>query len=160
MKAAIASAPRPEKTPLITTILSAPESDSLRVQLFSSPQQTHARMTAREPWEKDSSPVPAVDRMTADIVIRMIAAQVVGVTLSPKTSRAMRVVATISKLLSSETDEAGEFSRPYIRRMGAAMSRTIIPIMYGVSLLVRGRSSARFEGDRDLTTAIPIPAPR
>ena len=81
-------------------------------------------------------------------------------TLSPKTSRAMSVVATISKLLSSETDEAGEFSRPYIRRMGAAMSRTIIPIMYGVSFPVRGRSSARFEGDRDLTTAIPIPAPR
>ena len=81
MKTAIARAPSPEKIPLMTTILSAPESDSLRVQLFSRPQQTHARMTASEPWENEMLPDPAVDRMTADIVIRTIATHVVGVTL-------------------------------------------------------------------------------
>ena len=117
-------------------------------------------MTAREPCENEISPVPAVDRMTAETVIRTIAAHVVGVTLSPKTRRAMSVVATISKLLSRDTEDAGELSRPYISSIGAAMSRTTIPKMYGESPFVRGRSSARFDGDAALTTVIPIPAPR
>ena len=117
-------------------------------------------MTAREPCENESSPVPDVERMTAETVIRMMAAQVVGVTLSPNTRRAMSVVATISKLFRSETDDAGELSRPYISSIGAAMSRTTIPKMYGASSPVRGRSSARFDGDAALTAVIPIPAPR
>ena len=117
-------------------------------------------MTAREPCENEISPVPAVDRMTVEIVISMMATQVVGVTLSPNTRRAMSVVATISKLFRSETDDAGELSRPYISSIGAAMSRTTIPKMYGASSPVRGRSSVRFDGDAALTAVIPIPAPR
>lgn len=117
-------------------------------------------MTAREPCENVSSPVPAVDSITAEMVIRMTAAHVLEETFSPNRSSAISVVATISKLFRRETDDAVEFRRPYISSIGAAMSRTTMPMMYGMSPQVRGRSSLRLEGEADLTASIPIPAPR
>jgi len=45
--------PSPEPRPLTTTICRGSLSESIRVQLFSRPQQTQANSTSNAPVEKD-----------------------------------------------------------------------------------------------------------
>ena len=79
---------------------------------------------------------PSNERTILDIVIKLIAIHNFDVTFSLNIRRAIRVVATISKLPSSEAFEAEPIFIPIIRNIGAAISRTIIPIVYGKSDLV------------------------
>lgn len=134
MNRAITSAPRPENTPLMATTLDGPVDESLPVQLFSSPQQTHAATTASEPWLNDSPVTPSNDSRMTDRVITATANHILAETRSPKIATAMTVVATISKLFRSETEDAGELNSPYISSMGATMSSTTIATTYGRSL--------------------------
>ena len=159
MNKAITSAPRPENTPLTATTLEGPVEESRLVQLFSRPQQRHAATTANEPGEKDRPSLPSTDSRITDSVMTATAAHILADTLSRKMVTAMTVVATISKLFSRETDDAGDLSSPYISRIGAAMSRSIIATTYGRSLPENGASS-RLEPFAVRTAAIPTPAPR
>ena len=126
MNNAMTSAPRPENTPLTATTLEGPVEESLLVQLFSRPQQRHAATTASEPGENDRPSLPSTDSRIADSVMTATGAHILAEILSRKMVTAITVVATISKLFSSETDDAGELNSPYISRIGAAMSRRII----------------------------------
>ena len=159
MNIAMMSAPRPENTPLTATTLEGPVEESRLVQLFSRPQQRHAATTASEPGEKDRPSLPTTDSRITDSVMTATAAHILAETLSPNMVTAITVVATISKLFKRETDDAGELSSPYISRIGAAMSRSIIATTYGRSPLENGASS-RLEPFAERTTTIPIPAPR
>jgi len=67
------------------------------------------------------------ERTILDIVINPIAIHNFDVTFSLNIKRAIIVVATISKLPSSEAFEAEPIFIPIIRNIGAAISRTIIP---------------------------------
>ncbi len=76
-------------------------------------------------------------------------------------TRAIRAVATISKLLSREAFAALVALSPNIRSIGAAMSRSIIATVYGSSAFVRCDSVfSFFDSFRvNAMTSIPIPAP-
>ena len=100
-----------------------------RVQLFSKPQQTVAPSTKSEPFENrnaSEADVPSNESRMLAAVTKAMAAQSRLLTFSRKNSRAMRAVATISKLLSNAVLAAELMRKPYIIRMGAAMSRTTI----------------------------------
>ena len=71
-----------------------------------------------------------------DTVIKPIAAQSLAVTFSLNTSNAISVVVTISKFPNSEAFDADPIRIPSIRNIGAAISNTIIPMVYGKSFLV------------------------
>ena len=75
------------------------------MQLFSIPQQMVASNTSNEPQEKVSVEKSSTERMELANVTRKIASQSRLETASRKSRSAMREVATISKLLSSEALE-------------------------------------------------------
>ena len=96
--------------------------------MFSKPQQTVARITSSEPSENRSASAPSNDRMMLDRVINAIAAHSRFVTTSLNTKKAITVVATISKLPINDAFEEEPQLIPSIKRIGAAMSRTTMPI--------------------------------
>ena len=111
----------------MTTISSGSLADIIRVQLFSKPQQTQAASTNREPKEKSRLAASSKDRIMLDRVIRPMASHSRRLIFSRKTIRAMRAVATISKLFSREALAEVVRVRPTMRQMGAAMSSSTIP---------------------------------
>ena len=72
------------------------------VQLFSNPQHTVATSTNREPNEKLKLSVPSKESRMLESVIKAIAAHNLLETASLKMNSAITVVATISKLPSSD----------------------------------------------------------
>ena len=99
----------------------------LRVQLFSIPQQSVASKTKIEPYEKLNSLFPSTDRIILETVISAIAIHSFLETFSLKSRSAIIAVATISKFPRSEASEAFPSLIPIIRKIGAAISRIIIP---------------------------------
>ena len=99
------------------------------MQLFSSPQQQVASITNNDPNENWKLSAPSTERTMLDTVIKPIAIHNFDVTFSLNIKRAIIVVATISKLPSSEAFEAEPIFIPIIRNIGAAISRAIIPIV-------------------------------
>lgn len=65
--------PSPELNPLITTTCSGSFTDSILVQLFSSPQHTDASKTKIKPKEKDKLLKSSTKRTMLEIVIKPIA---------------------------------------------------------------------------------------
>ncbi len=84
-----------------------------------------------------------------------------GLTASPKTSRAMSAVATISKLFSSAALAAVVARSPSIRQMGAAISSAIMATVQGSSRRVRRISRPCLPRRRRVSAmaAMPTPAP-
>ncbi len=80
------------------------------------------------------------DKSVQDTVINSIPSQSLEEIASLKITKAMIAVSTISKLLSREAFAAVVIVSPKSRQMGAAISRTIIAIVYGRSFLARGGS--------------------
>ena len=72
----------------------------------------------------------------------------------------MMVVATISKFPSSAAFEAEPMLIPSIRNIGAAMSRSIIPTVYGKSLFVSLSAFSSFLKWNKYIMPTPQPAPR
>ena len=99
---------------------------SMRVQLFSQPQQQAAPRTNREPVLNWKLLRPSKPRM----ILASVTSAMAMVSLRERTSlKAISEVATISKLFSSDALAALVRSRPSISRMGAAMSSTIMPMV-------------------------------
>ena len=71
-----------------------------------------------------------------DNVINPIESHNLGVTTSLNIKRAMSVVATISKFPSNDAFEAEPMFIPIIKNIGAKISRTIMPTVYGKSAFV------------------------
>ena len=132
----------------------------LRVQLFSNPQQTVAAMTNSEPYENLKLSAPSNERRTLASVMSAIAAHRRFETASRKTNSAISVVATISKLPSNEALADEPCRMPSMRKMGAAMSRTIMPTTYGRSLRESGADALLSFALKSYSPAIPMPAPR
>ncbi len=149
----------PEQSPLIMTICIGSFDDSLRVQLFSSPQQTQARSIRSDPKEKPNPVAPSTDRRMLAVVMSPIAAHRRAEIFSPKKVSANTAVATISKLLSSTALAALDVDSPSISSIGAATSSTTIPTVYGRSARDRAASFLRF-GDSTRSKNTPAPAPR
>ena len=132
---------------------------SIRVQLFSRPQQQEAPSTRREPELNSKLSFPSKLRRMLAKVTREMAIQSRLERTSRNTRNANREVATISKLFSKDTLAEFVRSRPSISRMGAAISRTTMPIVQGSSLRVSGSAVSRFpESSRQRYK--PSPAPR
>ena len=94
-------------------------------------------------------------------VTSIIAIQSFRFTLSPKNSRAISAVATISKLLSKEVLDAEHVFKPYIIKIGAAMSSTTIATAYGISFLCSRSSVVLCLPLRtSIMAPMPMPAPR
>ena len=83
-----------------------------------------------EPIENLKLPVPSNERTILDIVIKTMAHQSLSVTLSLNTKSAMIAVATISKFPSNEALDAEPVFIPIIKKIGARISKTIIPTVY------------------------------
>src|SRR5574344_182843 len=126
---AMIQAPVPEQRPLMMTISCGSFAESFRVQLFSKPQQRQASITSSEPFEKRIPEAPSRERRKLAALTRMMAIQSFGEIASLKISSAMRLVVTISKLLSSDALAAVVNDIPDIRHIGAAMSRRTMPIV-------------------------------
>ena len=107
------------------------------MQLFSSPQLTHASKTKTEPTEKVKLLISSKVSTILDNVIKKIAVHILFPTASLKINNAIIAVATISKLFNKEAFDDVVFVSPIIRNMGAAISRIIIPIIYGSSFFVK-----------------------
>ena len=101
--------------------------ESIRVQLFSKPQQTQASSTNRDPQEKDRLLMSSKDSSRLEAVTRAMASQSRLEMASRNTTRAVMAVATISKLFSREALAAVVRIRPAMRKMGAAMSSATMP---------------------------------
>lgn len=71
------------------------------------------------------------ERSRLATVIRKIAKPNLGEIFSLKRSRAISEVATISKLLRSDTDSAEDLEMAIMRNTGARISSTTIPMRYG-----------------------------
>ena len=155
---ATSSEPSPEKSPLTCTICTALFWERARVQLFSSPQQRQAPSTSSEPGEKRRLCAPSKESSMLAAVIRKIAHQTRREIRSRNSSRANSEVATISKLLSSDTWAAGARASPSISKMGAAISSRIIPSVKGSCRRVS--RSFRGTGQISESSVIPTPAPR
>lgn len=97
------------------------------VQLFSMPQHRHAQSTSIEPAESDSPASGSTASSAHEAVIAAMPAQSLGDILSPKSARAKSAVATISKLLSSDTLSGAVVARPAINSSGAHTSRATMP---------------------------------
>ena len=132
----------------------------LRVQLFSKPQQTVAAMTSSEPYENLKLSVPSNESRILASVMSAIAIQSRFETASLKTKSAITVVATISKLPSKDALAEVPYLIPSMRKMGAAMSRTIMPTTNGMSRRVSGADALRSWVFRRERIAMPMPAPR
>ena len=95
-----------------------------------------------------------------DNVINPMASHSLDVTTSLNIKRAISVVATISKFPSNDAFEAEPIFIPIIKNIGAKISRTIIPRVYGKSVF---DSFSIFFSLFELSRYIiptPIPAPR
>ena len=128
--------------------------------MFSSPQQHVASITNNEPKENLKLPLPSNERTILDNVINPMAIHSLDVTTSLNIKRAMSVVATISKFPSNDAFEAEPIFIPIIKNIGAKISRTIIPTVYGKSVF---DSFSIFFSLFELSRYIiptPIPAPR
>ena len=134
------SAPIPEPNPFMITICAGFLEDNIRVQLFSKPQHMQASRTNKDPQEnckllissKDSNKLESVTRTMANHNFLLIA--------SMKIINAIKEVATISKLFSSEAFAALHLVNPIIKKIGAAISKTTIATVYGSSFFVKGSS--------------------
>lgn len=123
----IISEPIPEPKPFTMTICNGSFKDSIRVQLFSKPQHTQANNTKMDPAEKEMLLKSSTVNTILEIVIKEIAIHICLPTASLKTNKAITAVATISKLFSKDAFAEVVIVRPSIRRIGAAISRAIIP---------------------------------
>ena len=127
MHRAITRLPRPEKIPLMVVICTELLALSMRVQLFSKPQQTAAPRTSRDPQLNWNAPSPSKEiRMLASVTSTIASHSRLDST-SRNTSRAISEVATISKLFSKDALAEPVCRRPNIKRIGAAISSTTIP---------------------------------
>ena len=93
-------------------------------------------------------------------VMSAIALQSRFETASLKTKSAITVVATISKLPSKDALAEVPYLIPSMRKMGAAMSRAIMPMTNGMSRRVSGADTLRSLAIRSERIAMPMPAPR
>ena len=97
------------------------------MQLFSNPQDDVARITKIDPIENLKLSAPSKDNKIHDELIKPIAIQSLAETFSLNINKAIRVVATISKLPNKDAFDAVPYSIPSMRNIGATMSRTIMP---------------------------------
>src|SRR5574344_439251 len=132
--------PSPERIPLTVVICMGSFSESFLVQLFSIPQQKHAPRTRRAPGDSTNPEMSSTDSSMLETVTRSMAVQRVFDTFSLKTMSAITVVATISKLFNKDVVADDVMVNPVIRRIGAAMSRTIMAMVYGRSERSKGAS--------------------
>ena len=102
--------------------------EMLLVQLFSRPQERVARRTRMELGVNLKLSPFSKERIKLERVIRPIAVQSFPETFSLKKRRAIREVATISKLPNRDALDAGPFLIPKSRKMGAKISSTTIPM--------------------------------
>lgn len=91
--------------------------------------QIVARRTKSEPREKWKLPLPSKDKIMLEIVIKPIAVQSLPDTFSLNNNKAINVVATISKLLSREAFAEEPVLIPNIKKTGAKISNSIMPIV-------------------------------
>ena len=154
--------PSPEKQPFIITISSELLLLIILVQLFSKPQQMQAPNTNKDPSLNTNALLPSKLSMALATVTKPIAAHSFLEMTSLKITNAIKEVATISKLLSNETFAAFVLLIPNIKRIGAIISSTTIPIVYGNSFFVKGSSFCRFPITllTNRYIEIPIPAPK
>ena len=120
------SEPSPENIPLSMTISLVFRSAIFRVQLFSRPQHDAAKSIKIDPQEKDRDDISSVVKRPLAITTRKIATHKYFEIASLNIKRAIREVATISKLFKSAAVEALTLFRPPIKRIGAMISKTII----------------------------------
>ena len=107
------------------------------MQLFSSPQQAQAARISSEPTENEMVCPGLIERITLETVIKAIAIQSFFEIFSENNASAMIDVATISKLPSSAALSADARCSPSINKIGAAMSKRIMPSTNGISCFVR-----------------------
>ena len=159
---AIINAPVPEPKPLTTTICNGSLIDNIRVQLFSNPQHMQAASTNNEPNENDKLLMSSKDNIMLAKVMSATTIHIRLPTASLNTKNAIKEVATISKLFSREALAGVVIDSPNINAIGAAMSKTIMLMTYGISRFVTRASfcSAFVLLLNRLTNAIPKPAPK
>ena len=145
----------------MVTVSTALRALSILVQLFSKPQHTQAPSTSRAPRLK-TRPLPSHPSRALAAVTSAMAAHSRRERASLKTARAIREVATISKLLSRDTVEELVRATPIISRIGAAMSNTTMARIQGSSFRVRGLAGAGRPMPRPASrhSSRPAPAPR
>ena len=153
--------PIPENIPFSRTICNGSFDDIFRVQLFSNPQQMVASKTNKEPYEKRRLDISSKDSIPQDNVTKNIPNHNLVLIFSLNTIRAIIAVATISKLLSNDAFAAVVEFRPNSKQIGAAISKTIIAMVYGNSDFVNFNSFASyfFIFRIRAINIIPIPAP-
>lgn len=95
--------PIPEKMPLTATTCRTSRVEIELVQLFSTPQQRQAATTSKDPGENESAPSSPSDSSRHDDTMAPMPAQRRGVIGSWNTASAISAVATISRLLRSDT---------------------------------------------------------
>lgn len=137
--------------------------DKERVQLFSRPQHKQAIKAKRLPNEKEIPSLKSKESKMLDKVTNIIPIQRFLPILSLKISKAIKLVATISKLLINEIELLGELEMDNNSIIGAIISKTIIQITYFNSFLVIFSCSIFFLSTvflKRLTKLITIPAPR
>ena len=153
--------PSPEKIPFRMTISYVFLLESILVQLFSKPQQTHAPKTKSEPVENLKLDISSNDKSMLAMVMSPIANHTLFEISSLNMNKAMSDVAAISKLLSRDTLAAVAVLRPIIRNIGAAISSAIIPTVYGSSFFVSLSDFApSFLCVNRYIIPMPIPAPK
>lgn len=119
--------PIPENKPFKTTISVEPLLDNFLVQLFSKPQHTQAQRIRSEPFENAKADISSKESIIVDTVINNIAVHNFGDIISLKQTKAIIDVATISKLFKSDALAEFVIVKPNIKKIGAAISKTIIP---------------------------------
>ncbi len=152
--------PPPEKIPLRHTIWYVLLSDIFLVQLFSNSQQLVARITNREPSENWKLPCPSKVSKILERVINPIAIHNLLVTVSLNSNNAINVVATISKFPNKDAFAAVPILIPIIKKIGAAISNTIIPRTYSQSSHPILSSTFSFLYWNKYMAPTPIPAPK
>jgi len=132
-----------------------------RVKLFSNPQARLAPNTSNDSEENRKAALVSSESKMLATVTRRMAVHNLGEMLSLKIIKAIRVVPTISKLLSNEALAAAVLRRPNISMAGARISSKIIPIMKGLSSFSIGGIISFLERLLKIRKSnIPSPAPR
>ena len=129
------------------------------MQLFSKPQHTAASRTNSEPAENFRLLISSKESSAQDSTTKKIPAHRRGEIFSLKIISAMIAVATISKLLSKEAFAAVVLSSPISRKMGAAMSSTIMAMVCGSSAFVMLSSVACIFFPLRIRAITPMPSP-
>ena len=91
------------------------------------------KLTNNEPYEKRRLDISSKDSIPQDNVTKNIPNHNLVLIFSLNTIRAIIAVATISKLLSNDAFAAVVEFRPNSKQIGAAISKTIIAMVYGNS---------------------------